>query len=110
MLYNGKHRCVRCSVLSSSNKEESKYCGKTSPSSVAHFLLPFLKVEPLCIIISEWQIQVKQSLQVLEFSAYKYSANYQSTYQNLVGMTSQLYFYDLSCKGMTEPSGALSLC
>lgn len=86
----------RCSVLSSLNKDESKYCGKTSPSSVAHFLSPFLKVDLYASPFLngrfserfKWHIVCKCS----EFSTRNYSANYQSTYHtmDLHGMTLQL--------------------
>lgn len=70
----------RCSVLSSLNKEESKYGGKTSPSNVAHFLLPFLKVD--LSAASFWngrcEFKWKMVYNSFEFSTHSYSADYES--------------------------------
>lgn len=71
----------RCSVLSSLNKEESKYCDETSPSSVAHFLLPFLKVDLSAASFRNGRRKCKWKIVYnrFEFSTHSYSADYESS-------------------------------
>lgn len=87
----------RCSVLSSLNKEESKYCGKTSPSSGAHFLLPFLKADLPAASFRNGRCKFKWKIVYngFECSTHSSSAGYESTSRavGLDGMTSQLLLW-----------------